>query len=307
MKRTLSEYMGIGVKGLAMGLVEPLPGISGGTVAFVTGVYEEFLGTIKGAFPALKQLLGKKPFVQRIADFWAAVNGNFIVALGAGMGVGVVSIVKVANYMRMNHTSLFAAFIFGLIVASIVLVYKKVEKWTWVCYLLALVGFGLASQLPVQSLLPIQSLEGDVPLIPLGYMFIYSCVAACAFLLPGTSGSFFLVILGAYGTLLDSIDKFLVPYLAVIGAGMLTGMVAFSSFLSWLLKRYHDWTVAMMTGFIVGSLRIIWPWKAGVAPDVRNVLPQMDAAFVWAVLACVVGVAIVLGIDFAAKRLKDGN
>ena len=269
MKRTLSEYVGIGVKGLAMGLVEPLPGISGGTVAFVTGVYEEFLGTIKGAFPALRQLLGKKPFVQRVTDFWTAVNGNFAVALGLGMAMGVVLVAKVANYMLENHVVVFSSFIFGLIAASVVLVYKKVGKWTWACYALGILGFVLA------CLLPVQPMKGET-IVPLHWMFVYSCVAACAFLLPGTSGSFFLVLLGAYYTLTNSIATFDVKYLVVIGAGMLTGMVAFSSFLSWLLKRYHDWTVAMMTGFIVGSLRIIWPWKTAEVP-VCNVLPQMDA------------------------------
>jgi putative membrane protein len=295
MKRSVKDYLLISLKGMSMGAVEPLPGISGGTVAFVTGVYEEFLNTIKGAFPALKELLGGKPFRQRVTDFWTAANGAFIVALGSGMVVAAVAVATVAKQMQDRHPVLFYGFIFGLVAASAVLVYKKVGVWTWPCYALGAAGIGLALLLPVKPLA-----TGE--LVPLWYLFICACVAACAFLLPGTSGSFFLLLSGAYYTFTSAVAEFNIPQLAVLGAGVLTGMVAFSNFLSWLLKNHHDKTVAFMTGFIVGSLKIIWPWKAEIAQRTVNAPPD-SATLPGALAACLIGIVFVLGIECAANAL----
>jgi len=293
MKRSLKDYLFISLKGMGMGAVEPLPGISGGTVAFVTGVYEEFLDTIRGALPALKELLGKKPFTRRITDFWTALNGTFIVALGAGMVVAAVLVATLAKHIQDRHPVLFYGFTFGLVAASVVLVYKKVGKWTWLCYALGAGGVGLALLLPVKPL-------DTQTIVPLWHLFICACVAACAFLLPGTSGSFFLLLLGAYYTFTSAVATFNIPQLAILGAGILTGMVAFSNFLSWLLKHHHDNTVALMTGFIVGSLKIIWPWKTEAAQRTVNAFPNPET-MTGALVACVIGITLVLGIECVAN------
>jgi len=294
-KRSLSDYSIISLKGMAMGTVELLPGISGGTIAFVTGVYEELLDTIKGALPALKQLFGKKSFKQRIFDFWAAVNGNFVVALILGIAIAMVATASIVNYTKLNYPIPFYAFVFGLIMASVVLVYKKVWKWTWGCYLLGIVGMCLALLLPIQP-------HDTTTIVPLWYLFICACLASCAFILPGTSGAFVLLLMGAYNTFTTAIGTLNITHLAVIGAGCLTGLISFSSILSWLLKKYHDWLVALLTGFIVGSLKIIWPWKTTIYGKVENTLP--NDMITEAIIACIAGIVIVLGIEFIANFLN---
>jgi len=315
MKRSFSDYAAITLKGMAMGAVEFLPGISGGTIAFVVGIYEELLGTIKGAFPSLKQLLGKKSFKQRITDFWTALNGNFILALLLGMILAIGLTANLVKHMLDQYPIPFYAFVFGLIAASVVLVYKKIPKWTGLCYLLSILGICLALLLPAQP-------HSGLLVIPLWYLFICACLASCAFILPGTSGTFVLLLMGAYYTFVNAVQTLDIVSLAVICAGCLTGLVAFSNVLSWLLKKYHDMTVALLMGFIIGSLKVIWPWKAStgfytntdgvilpLAPG--NVLPStyehhvmLPAMVAESVIACLLGLLLVLGIEFAAKQFS---
>jgi len=304
-KRSLTDYSLIGLKGMAMGAVELIPGISGGTIAFITGIYEEMLNTIKGALPAFKQLLGKKTFKQRIADFWTALNGNFIVALGLGIVIAVIITASAVKYAMLHYNIPFYAFIFGLILASIVFVYKKVSKWTLACFALGIVGFGLAFLLPVQehSISPaVQELTGSTLIVPCWYFFICAFLASLAFIVPGTSGTFVLLLMGAYGTWTTALTGGDFLYIGLFCAGCLTGLIVFSNPISWLLKKYHDWTGALLTGFIVGALRLIWPWQTIIDKKVANALP--DAMIAEAAIACIVGIAIVLGIEFVAKRLN---
>ena len=305
-KRSFTDYSTISLKGMAMGAVELLPGISGGTVAFVTGVYEELLDTIKGALPAFKQLFGKKSFKQRIVDFWTAINGNFIVALILGIVTAIALTANLVSYVKEHFPVPFFAFIFGLVMASVVLMHKKVEKWTWICYLLGVVGLGLALLLPVQP-------QNSSTIVPLWYLFLCGCLASCAYILPGTSGTFILLLMGAYSTFLLALKTLDVPYIVAFFGGALTGLITFSSVLSWLLKKYHDWLVALLTGFVVGSLKIIWPWKATICEDMpvanayENVCKTTNALpnemITEAIIACMIGVILVLGIEFIAKRL----
>jgi len=316
MKRSLLDYASISLKGMAIGAVEFLPGISGGTIAFVVGIYEELLDTIKGVLPALKQLLGKKPLKQRITDFWTALNGNFIVALLFGILVAIALTVNIVKHMLEQYPIPFFAFVFGLILASIVLVYKKVSKWTWACYLLGIIGIMLALLLPDQP-------HSRLLLVPLWYLFICSYLAICAFILPGVSGTFVLFLTGAYYTFVNAVQTLNVTYLAVICAGCLAGLIAFSHVLSWLIKKYHDLTVALLTGFIVGSLKVIWPWKAStsfyitadgaslpnppknVLPTVYEYITMQSAMVAEAVIACLLGLVFVLGIEFIAGRISE--
>ncbi|MCL2414202.1 MAG: DUF368 domain-containing protein [Bacteroidales bacterium] len=316
MKRSLLDYATLGLKGMAIGAVEFLPGISGGTIAFVVGIYYELLSTIKGAIPAFKQLFGKKTFKQRITDFWTAFNGNFVVVLILGMIIAIAATVSLVRYVLANYPIPFHAFVFGLIVASVVLVYKKVSKWTPICYVLGVIGIVLAV-----TLFPISSVGSNV-IVPVWYFFIASIIASCAFILPGTSGTFVMVLMGSYYTFVKAIDELNFAYIGAFVLGCLTGLIAFSNFLSWLLKRWHDWTVALLTGVIVGSLRVIWPWKETVSEQtgmfvfdatgipwpetiyrtVGNARP--DSMVVESAIACAVGIGIVLGIEFVAKAVS---
>ncbi|MCL2681875.1 MAG: DUF368 domain-containing protein [Bacteroidales bacterium] len=319
-KRSFSDYASLSLKGMAMGAVEFLPGISGGTIAFVVGIYEELINTIKGVLPAFKQLFGKKTFKQRISNFWTALNGNFILVLILGMVIAIGATASAVKYMLAHYPIPFYAFVFGLVIASVVLVYKKVSKWTWACYLLALVGISLAWLLPIQA-------HGTTTIVPLWYLFICAVLASCAFILPGTSGTFVLLLMGAYYTFVNAVNTLDIAYIAVFAAGCLTGLILFSNFLSWLLKKYHDLTVALLTGFIIGSLRIIWPWKVSTTfylsakgipypnPPV-NVLPstwEFNMAYGYnppsamtkeAIMACVFGIVLVFGIQLIAKQFS---
>jgi putative membrane protein len=319
-KRSLLDYTMLSLKGMAVGAVEFLPGISGGTIAFVIGIYQELLNTIKGALPAFKQLYGKKTFVQRITDFWTALNGNFIVVLILGMLIAIVATISLVKHMLEQYPIVFYAFVFGLIVASVVLVYKKISKWTLTCYLLCLVGVSLAMLLPVGTIEAVKSAGGALEKVPVWYFFICSMVASMAFLMPGTSGTFVMVLMGGYATQITTFHALDVTYIATFVLGCLTGLILFSNFLSWLLKKYHDLTVALLTGFIIGSLKVIWPWKKTVCETVETyftgVLMSVDEVCVTAgnarpnemtveaIIACVVGIVLVLGIELIAKMVS---
>jgi putative membrane protein len=321
-KRSFKDYASISLKGMAVGAVEFLPGISGGTIAFVIGIYQELLNTIKGALPAFKQLFGKKPFKQRIADFWIALNGNFIVAFALGMIVAIGITIVLVKHMLVQYPFIFYTFVFGLILASVVLVYKKVSKWTWICYLLCLVGVGIACLLPVdiiQQKAQVGATAQFIP-VPLWYFFVCSILASWAFILPGTSGTFVMLLMGAYKTQVLAFHSFDLVYVATFVVGCLTGLIIFSNFLSWLLKKYHDFTVALLMGFIIGSLRVIWPWKNTVTEEIFVFdsfgvpWPQMvtttlgnarpDTMLTQAIIACSIGIVLVLGIEFVAKSFS---
>lgn len=324
MKRSFSDYALITLKGVAMGAADLIPGVSGGTIAFITGIYEEFVNSVKSIVPACRQLLGKKTFKQRLKDFWNTLNGNFFLALIPGIALAMVLLAKFVKWMLADYKIQTYAFFFGLILASIILLYKKIPKWTWSCALLAMIGILLGLILPLPETL---NQGGN---ISLGYLFVCSCIAICAFILPGISGSFVMMLMGAYHTYLTAIEEMNILHLSVMASGFLIGLSAFSYVLSWLLKKYYSWTVALLTGFIVGSLQVIWPWKLALKsvdinvveqwklsqngipiPDVPqgNVLPtifeqysQQSAQIPSVLIACVAGLAIVLCIEIIAKH-----
>lgn len=327
MKRSFLSYSLITLKGMAMGAADLIPGVSGGTIAFITGIYEEFVNSIKSAIPALKQLFGKKPFKQRFIDFWNTLNGSFFLALLPGIALSMVLLAKFIERMLMDYKIQTFAFFFGLILASIVLLYKKIPKWTLSCVLFAVVGIGLGLILPLP-----ESIGEGSSFVSLGYLFLCSCIAICAFILPGISGSFVMMLMGAYHTYLTAIKDLNALYLSVMASGFVIGLVAFSNVLSWLLKKYYNWTVALLTGFIIGSLQVIWPWKMPTVgtiesarveqwklspegipiPDLPsgNVMPDVYEKFAQsaeissALIACAAGLIIVLGIELLANRLS---
>jgi putative membrane protein len=235
------------------------------------------------------------------------------------MVVAIVATVNLTKYMLEQYPIIFFAFVFGLIVASVVLVYKKVSKWTLTCYLLCLFGVGLAWLLPAETAQAAKSAGGIFENVPLWYFFVCAMVASWAFILPGTSGTFVMVLMGGYHTLVNVFHAFDIAYIAVYAFGCIFGLIVFSNFLSWLLKRYYDFTVALLTGFIIGSLKVIWPWKEKVC----NVIFVFDAYGVpWpeevcrivgnarpegmvteAAIACALGLVIVLGIEFIARKI----
>lgn len=249
MQRRLKDYLVISLKGIAMGAADAVPGVSGGTIAFISGIYEELIATISNINGSLFKTL----FKEGIKPFWKAVNGNFIVALMIGIIVSYVSFMRIAKYLLESHPVLIWSFFFGLIVASIFFVGKQITKWNIPTIIAVLIGAGIAFYVTTLPALA----NNDSSL----FLFIAGAIAICAMILPGISGSLILIILGAYKTLSDALHDFNVKKIIIFTAGALIGLLSFSHLLKWLFKNYHNLTLALLTGFIFGSLNKVWPWK----------------------------------------------
>lgn len=249
MQRRFLDYAIISLKGMAMGAADAVPGVSGGTIAFISGIYEELITTISGVNLSLFKTLKKEGF----GAFWKQLNGNFLVALLAGIFISFITFMRLAKYLIENHPILIWSFFFGLIVASVYYVGKQITRWDFAVIIVFIIGVIVAyyiSQLPSMS-------DTDNPM----FLFFAGALAICAMILPGISGAFILVILGAYKTLSDALQDFDIKKIAVFAFGALVGILSFSHILKWLFKNYHDITMALLTGFIFGSLNKIWPWK----------------------------------------------
>ncbi len=249
MQRRLIDYLIIALKGVAMGAADAVPGVSGGTIAFISGIYEELIATISNInFKLIKTL-----FQEGIVAFWKAANANFVVALFSGILISFISFMKLAKYLLEYHPILIWSFFFGLIIASIYFVGKQITKWNLsTCIAL---GIGTLSAYFISTLPSMENNASDY------FLFIAGAIAICAMILPGISGSFILIILGAYKTLSDAIHDADLKKIIVFALGALVGLLSFSHVLKWLFKNYHNITLALLTGFIFGSLNKVWPWK----------------------------------------------
>lgn len=253
MQRRLLDYVIISLKGAAMGAADAVPGVSGGTIAFISGIYEELISSISNINLALFKTL----FTKGIGTFWKQANGNFITALLLGVIVSFISFMRLAKYLLEHHPILIWSFFFGLIVASIYFVGKQISKWTIATVLSLIVGAAIAYYI---TTLPALANNDNS-----WFLFLSGALAICAMILPGISGSFILIILGAYKTLSVAIHDFDVKKIAVFATGALVGLLSFSHVLKWLFKHYHNITLAILTGFIFGSLDKVWPWKKTVS------------------------------------------
>lgn len=249
MQRRLSDYLFISLKGVAMGAADAVPGVSGGTIAFISGIYEELITTISGVNLSLLTTLRKSGF----SAFWKQLNGNFLVALLTGILISFVSFMRLAKYLIEEHPILIWSFFFGLIVASIFFVGKQIKTWNLGTIVSLILGTLAAYYITTLSSMA----NNDSTL----FLFFAGAIAICAMILPGISGSFILVILGAYKTLSDALHDFDFKRIAIFAVGALIGLLSFSRVLKWLFKHYKNTTLAVLTGFIFGSLNKIWPWK----------------------------------------------
>ena len=272
-KNNKRRLAGIYIRGIAMGAADVVPGVSGGTVAFITGIYEELLNSIKSINPSAVTLL----FKQGPVALWRHVNGNFLLALLLGILTSVLSLARLISFLLENHPLLVWSFFFGLIVASSVHIARQLQRWN-ASAVVALVLGALVAYM-VAELKP-SELAPDLPLV-----FMAGCIAISAMILPGISGSFILVLMGMYAHILKAVKELDLLLLATFAAGCGVGLLIFSHFLSWLFSRFHDLTLALLTGFLVGSLKLVWPWKhtlsfyqnskgEQMALQQENVLPQ---------------------------------
>jgi putative membrane protein len=249
MQRRFKDYLTISLKGVAMGAADAVPGVSGGTIAFISGIYEELISTISNINISLFKTL----FNKGIKTFWEQANANFILALLSGIIISYVSFMKLAKYLLENEPVLIWSFFFGLIIASIYFVGKQITRWNIAVIIAFIIGTSIAFYV---SILPTLANNNNA-----WFLFFAGVIAICAMILPGISGSFILIILGAYKTLSDAIHDIDLKKIGLFVAGAVVGLLSFSHVLKWLFKHYHNVTLAILTGFILGSLNKVWPWK----------------------------------------------
>ncbi|WP_062707943.1 DUF368 domain-containing protein [Grimontia marina] len=298
-------------KGMAMGAADVVPGVSGGTIAFITGIYDTLLESIRRVNPSIFPLWRKEGF----ASVWKHVNGTFLASLLAGILTAILTLAKAVSYTLENHPIVIWSFFFGLIIASAIHMIKQVEKWSAGEIVLAIAGAIFAYGITVAN--PI-SMEFNMLTV-----FIAGSIAICAMILPGISGSFILLLLGMYAPVLDAVKSLNIPILAVFATGCLAGILSFSHILSWLLNKYRSFTIAFLTGLLIGALGKVWPWKEAISfrlnssgeqvPLVEKVLSPgtFEAAtgqptlLGTAIIMMVVGFVLVIGLEKVSAKLAD--
>ena len=251
MKRNFLDYLFVTLRGIAMGAADVVPGVSGGTIAFISGIYEELVNSIsKVNLQAFKLLFNKG-----IAAFWKHINGNFFIALLAGIGISIISLAKVMKWLLENEPIMVWSFFFGLMIASVLFLMKEIKRWNLATILVLFIAGAMAYFITV---IPPLVSGSNQELI---FIFFCGALAICAMILPGISGAFILVLLGAYHTVLDALSSWNIKLIGIFGIGAITGILSFSKALKWLFAKYRNLTFAGLTGFIIGSLNKVWPWK----------------------------------------------
>ncbi len=290
---------------MGMGAADVVPGVSGGTIAFITGIYEELVFSIKSInLEALKLL-----FTGRWKSFWKQVNGNFLLSVFGGVFISVLSLAKILEHMLENHPILIWSFFFGLILASSYTVSRNVKKWDYAKVLALVGGIGIAYY--ITSVTPATTSDTS------WFVVLSGGLASCAMILPGISGSFILLLLGKYEFALSAVNERVIPDLALLGIGALVGLILFSNLLSWLLKKYHDVTISVLVGFMIGSLNKIWPWKQTLKTIVvdgevkplleKNILPSLGDSgdmFWLALLMAGMGIALIILLEIVLSKRK---
>jgi len=303
----MKKYFLLYAKGIAMGAADVVPGVSGGTVAFITGIYDELLRSISSVPVALGLLLRG-----RIVDAWKAANATFLLVLLLGIMTSVLSLARLITYLLVEQPIPVWSFFFGLIVVSTHLVVREIERWNWTRVVSLVLGAAFAYWITVAS--PLQL--GHDPLS----LFFAGAIAICAMILPGISGSFILLLLGLYSFVLTAVKGLDISVLLIFASGCLIGIVSFAGFLRWLLARWRDLTLAFLTGLMVGSLNKVWPWKetltwrtdshgeqvpllqANLWPAQFAETSGQDPQLLLAVALAMAGIALVLGLEWLAGR-----
>jgi len=302
--RSFLDYLGVTAKGFCMGAADVVPGVSGGTMAFILGIYEELIGAIRSFDSRFIKLL----FSSRIKEALEHVSWKFLISVGLGIFMAILSLARILSWLLQNQPILIWAFFFGLVLASVFTVSRHLSKlnlYTWIWILLGAIGaYFLVGMVPVST-----------PNTP-WFLFLSGAVAICAMILPGISGAFILLLLAKYHFALEAVNNRDLFPLLIMAAGAAFGLLAFSRLLHWLLKNYHDMTIALLTGLMLGSLRKVWPWKetlesrveayGNIAPVTQvNVLPsQWSNEVTLALFLMAVGFLVVLFLNRLAKKKR---
>lgn len=281
----------LSVKGMCMGAADVVPGVSGGTIAFITGIYDELINSIKSINAASLKMF----FTGKWGEFWKMINGKFLLFLLAGIGISVFSLAKIITWLLVAYPVLVWSFFFGLVLASTWFVGKDVKERNWKTGLGFLLGAALAFYITVAT--PAET--------PSHFLFIFLCgaIAICAMILPGISGSFILVLLGKYFFIMEAVKTLDLKVIAIFGIGACVGITSFSRLLSYALSHMCNITLAVLSGFMLGSLNKVWPWKETIEGVEQNVAPN---AFVWqAVCLALLGFVMVYGIEKISSKSEN--
>lgn len=304
------NYLLLILRGCAMGAADVVPGVSGGTIAFITGIYEELIDSIKGIDLQAVKLLLKLKF----ADFWKKVNGNFLLSVVLGIAISIFSLAKLMTWLLEHHPIYIWSFFFGLIIASSVLVAKEIKQWN-IFTVIALIA-GACAAYTITVMTPAET--------PNTWWFIIlsGAIAICAMILPGISGAFILLLMGKYSYILGAVSSLNIGVILLFIVGAIAGIISFSHLLSWLLKNYHTLTVSLLTGFMIGSLNKVWPWKetiqtyidshgvekalveTNISPLRFGELTQTDPLLWQAIVMCIAGFFLIWGIEAIGRRVR---
>ncbi|SFF46225.1 DUF368 domain-containing protein [Thermoflexibacter ruber] len=307
----MQKYFFIYLKGIAMGAADVVPGVSGGTIAFISGIYERLINAIRSINGKALQYLFKFDF----KGLWSQIDANFLITLFAGIFTSLLSLSRLVLYLMENHPILLWSFFLGLVLASAVTVGRKITQWSIGTILALLVGIAVAFYVTV-------AVPVDTP-TALWFIFLSGAVAICAMILPGISGSFILLLMGKYHYIFSVIKEITglkftfenISTLLTFLVGCVVGLLSFSHVLNWMLKKYHNLTIALLTGFMVGSLNKVWPWRQvtqtyidskgnektlldkSVLPNVYEQVTGKDAELFFAFVLIILGFAIVYLIE----------
>lgn len=289
-----------------MGAADVVPGVSGGTIAFISGIYEELIDSISKVNLNSLKLWKKEGF----SSMWKELNGNFLISLLIGIGLSIITLAKLIRHLLETQPILIWSFFFGLVLASIIYVARQITRWNLGAIILLIAG-ALAAYF-ITTLTP-QTTNASYP-----YVFFSGALAICAMILPGISGSFILLLLGMYKPVLDAIHDKDIALLATLMLGAVVGLLSFSRLLKWLFDHYENLTLAVLTGFIIGSLNKIWPWKEILESEMINgklkILEEMsvmpssyngDPQLAWALLLATAGFLFIILLErLALKKNK---
>lgn len=305
----MKEYVGYLLKGLGVGIANIIPGVSGGTIALITGIFERLINAIKSVDLEAAKLL----FQGKFKEFAVKTDLCFLIAVFVGVFLAIVSLAKVFGFLFEEYPVYIWAYFFGLVFASIYFVGKRVDRWTGSVIVSIIIGTAIAVLLSMFN--PATENSGFF------YLMLCGVVAVCSMILPGLSGSFVLILMGNYQLVaIDAINNRDFAVILPVGIGAVVGLIAFSHLLSWVFKHYKNQTIALLTGFILGSLNVLWPWKSEqflldesgqqimkkgepVISKYVSVLPEAFNQEVWIALGLVIlGILSIVALELTALK-----
>lgn len=299
------QLLGVYIKGMAMGAADIVPGVSGGTIALIAGIYERLIGALGSIGPSLWHVFRQEGGIKGLVEVWRQVDATFLLFLLLGIITSFATLAGMIRHLLENQPLLIWSFFFGLVVATVFILLSEIKRWTLIRAGLFVTGLVIAvviSNLPLVTTTP-----------SFAYLFFAGAIAICAMILPGISGSFILLLLGVYDKVLEAVDTMNLTVIFTVMAGMVTGLLLFTRALKWLLSRYYQATLALLTGFIAGSLVKVWPWKVDSLGTLNseatiNVIPwhyPAGAQWLTTLGLMIVGAIIVSALSWWGHRSDD--